>query len=101
MKKLALAAIMATFAFVSAAAPAMAEEGRHEGRTVKKVIIHRDNGRHEGWRHRNVKKVVIHRDRGRHEGWRRDRHHGGKKVVIIKRGGHHGSKTVIKKRTEG
>jgi hypothetical protein len=92
MKKLALAAIAATFAVVTAAAPAMAQEGRHEGRNVKKVVIHRDNGRHEGWRHRDVKKVVIHRDR--HEGWRhRDRHHGGK-TVIIKRGNH---KTVIKK----
>jgi hypothetical protein len=94
MKKLALAAIAATFAIVTAAAPAMAEEGRHEGgRTVKKVVIHRDHGRHEGWRHRDVKKVVIHRDRGRHEGWHRDRHHGSK-TVIIKRGNH---KTVIKK----
>ena len=99
MKKLALAAIAATFAVVTAAAPAMAEEGRHEGgRTVKKVVIHRDHGRHEGWRHRNVKKVVIHRDRGRHEGWR---HRGGNKVVVIKKGGHHGSKTIIKKRGEG
>ena len=99
MKKLALAAIAATFAIVTAAAPAMAEEGRHEGgRTVKKVVIHRDHGRHEGWRHRNVKKVVIHRDRGRHEGWR---HRGGNKVVVIKKGGHHGSKTIIKKRGEG
>ena len=101
MKKLALAAIAATFAIVTAAAPAMAEEGRHEGgRTVKKVVIHRDHGRHEGWRHRDVKKVVIHHDRGRHEGWRhRDRHHGNK-TVIIKKGGHHGSKTVIKKKFE-
>jgi hypothetical protein len=100
MKKLVLAAIAATFAVVTAAAPAMAEEGRHEGRTVKKVVIHRDHGRHEGWRHRDVKKVVIHHDRGRHEGWRHhDRHHG-KKVVIIKKDGH-GSKTVIKKRGEG
>jgi Ni/Co efflux regulator RcnB len=98
MKKLALAAIAATFAVVTAAAPAMAEEGRHEGRTVKKVVIHRDHGRHEGWRHRDVKKVVIHRDRGRHEGWR---NHHGKKVVIIKKGGHHGSRTVVKKKIEG
>jgi hypothetical protein len=44
------------------------------------------------------KKVVIkHGDRGRHHGWRHS-NHGGKKVVIIKRGGHHGSKTVIKKK---
>ena len=79
MKKLALAAIAATFAIVTAAAPAMAEEGRHEGgRTVKKVVIHHDRGRHEGWRHR-----------------------GGNKVVVIKKGGHHGSKTIIKKRGEG
>jgi hypothetical protein len=98
MKKLALAAIAATFAIVTAAAPAMAEEGRHEGRTVKKVVIHRgDHGRHEGWRHHNVKKVVIHRDHGRHEGWR---HHGSKKVVI-KKYGDHGSKTVIRKKVEG
>lgn len=94
MKTLALAAIAATFA-ISAVLPASAEEGRrHEGRN--EGIHHRDNGRHEGWRHRDVKKVIIHSDRGRHEGWRhrdRDRHHGGK-TVIIKHG--HG-KTVIKR----
>ena len=94
MKKFALAAIAATFALSAVAAPALAEEGRHEGRTVKKVVIHRDHGRHEGWHHRNVKKVVIHRDHGRHEGWR----HRNVKKVVIKHG--HG-KTVIKKRVEG
>jgi hypothetical protein len=99
MKKLALAAIAATFALSAVAAPALAQEGRHEGRTVKKVVVHRgDHGRHEGWRHRNVKKVVIHRDRGRHEGWRHSRHYGASKKVVIKHG--HG-KTVIKKRVEG
>jgi len=97
MKKLALAALAATFAVLSAAAPAMAEEGRHEGRTAKKVVIHRDHGRHEGWRHRNVKKVMLHRDRGRHEGWR----HRNVKKVVIKHGGHHGGKTVIKKKIAG
>jgi len=85
MKKLVVAAFAATVAF-AVAAPAFAEEGRHEeGRTVKKVIMHRDRDhdrdRHRGWRE------------GRHEG---DRHHG--KVVIIKHG--HG-KTVIRKRGEG
>ncbi len=97
MRKLALAAIAATFA-LSAAVPAFAEEGRHEGRTVKKVVIHRDHGRHEGWRHRDVKKVVIHRDHGRHEGWRHSHHYGANKKVVIKHGN---GKTVIKKRVEG
>ena len=66
----------------------------HRGPAVKKVVIHRDHGRHEGWRHRDVKRVVMHRDRDRHESRHRDRdrHHG--KTVIIKRGNH---KTVIKK----
>ena len=48
-------------------------------------------------RHREVKKVVLHRDNGRHEGWRHSRHHGASKVVIKK--GH--GKTVIKKKFEG
>jgi hypothetical protein len=98
MKKLALAAIAATFALSAVAAPALAQEGRNEGATAKKVVIHRDHGRHEGWRHRDVKKVVIHRDRGRHEGWRHSRHYGANKKVVIK---HHNGKTVIKKRVEG
>jgi len=81
MNKLAVAAIAATLS-LAVAAPAVAEEN-HEGRTVKKVVIHRDHrdhGRHLGWRE------------GRHEGWRH--HHRGTKVVI--KHGHH--KTVIKKR---
>jgi hypothetical protein len=66
-------------------------EGHHEGmrhRNVSKVVIHRDHGRHEGWRHREVSKKVIikHGDRGRHEGWRHHEHHGGKTVIIKKRG---------------
>jgi Ni/Co efflux regulator RcnB len=65
MKKLALAAIFAAFAVTTVAAPALAEEGMHH-RTVKKVIIKRDHGRHMGWRH--------HHDR--------DRHHHVKKVII-------------------
>jgi Ni/Co efflux regulator RcnB len=84
MKKLVLAAVAATFA-VAATLPASAEEGRHQGmHATKKVVIHRDRGRHEGWRHRDVKKVIIHRDNGRHEGWRHSRH-GGNKVVVIKK----------------
>ncbi len=58
-----------------------------EAQTVvkKKIVIkHGDRGRHMG----------RYGDRGRHMG----RHHGGNKVVIIKRGGHHGSKTIIKKK---
>ena len=70
MKILALAALAATFA-ITAVLPASAEEGRHEGSGMKRFGIHRDNGRHEGWRHRDVKSIIIHRDRGRHEGWRR------------------------------
>lgn len=77
MNKLAVAALAATLS-LAVAAPAVAEE-QHEGRTVKKVVIHRDHGRHHGWRE------------GRHEGWR---HHHRSKVVI--KHGHH--KTVIKKR---
>ena len=77
MKKLVVAALAATVALGSFAAPAFAEEGHH-GRTVKKVVvIHRDHGRHHGWRH---------------EGWR---HRNVSKKVIIKQGGH---KTVIKRR---
>jgi Ni/Co efflux regulator RcnB len=97
MKKLVFAALATAIAF-GAAAPAFAQEGSHEGRTAKKVVIHRDHGRHEGWRHRNVKKVVIHRDHGRHEGWRHSRHYGASKKVVIKHGN---GKTVIKKRVEG
>jgi Ni/Co efflux regulator RcnB len=69
MKKLVLAAFAATIA-CGAAAPAFAD-------TVKKVVVHRDHGRHEGWRH----------------------HHGRKVVIIKKHRGHHeGSRTVIKKK---
>lgn len=96
MRKLVIAAL-ATAVALGAAAPAFAQDGDH-GRTVKKVVIHRDHGRHEGWRHRDVKKVVIHRDRGRHEGWRHSRHYGATKKVVIKHGN---GKTVIKKRVEG
>jgi len=77
MNKLAVAAIAATLS-LAVAVPAVAEE-QHEGRTVKKVVMHRDHERHHGWRE------------GRHEGWRN--HHRTK--VVIKHGHH---KTVIKKR---
>jgi hypothetical protein len=51
----------------------------------KKVVVkHGDRGRHMG----------RYGDRGRHLGWRHS-NHGGKKVVVIKKG--HG-KTVIKKK---
>ena len=89
MKSLVVAALAATVALASAVAPAFAEEGHH-GRTVKKVVIHRDHGRHYGWHH------------GRHEGWRHHearhehwRHQNVSKKVIIKHGDR---KTVIKKR---
>jgi len=78
MNKLAVAALAATLS-LAVAAPAVAEE--HEGRTVKKVVIHRDRDRDHGWRE----------GRRHHEGWRE--HH--RKVVVIKHGHH---KTVIKKR---
>jgi hypothetical protein len=77
MRKLVFAAL-ATAVALGAAAPAFAQEGRYEGRTVKKVVIHRDHGRHEGWRH--------------------SRHYGASKKVVIKHGQ---GKTVIKKRVEG
>ena len=48
-------------------------------------MIHRDRGRHEGWRHRNV----------RHEGWRH-RDMGMNKTVIMRGDG---SRTVIKNTT--
>ena len=80
MKKLVVAALAATVVLGSAVAPAFAEEGH--GRTVKKVVIHRDHGRHHGWREG--------RHEGRHDGWR---HRNVSKTVIIK--GRH--KTVIKK----
>jgi hypothetical protein len=79
MNRLAVAAIAATLS-LAVVAPAVAEE-RHEGQTVKKVVIHRDHDRDHRWRD----------GRRRHEGWRE--HH--RRVVIIKHG--HG-KTVIKKR---
>lgn len=81
MKKLVVAALAATVVLGSAVAPAFAEEGHH-GRTVKKVVIHRDHGRHHGWRE------------GRHEGWR---HHNVSKKVIIK----HGDRKTVIKRREG
>ena len=59
---------------------------RHERREHR---VHRDERRE----HRMHREVRMHRDYGRHEGWR-DRHHG-KRVVIIKK--HGGGKTVIKK----
>ena len=85
MNKLAVAAIAATLS-LAVAAPAFAQEKReenHEGRTEKKVVMHRDHDR----------------DRDRHHGWRegrreRGRDHDRTKIVIK----HHHHKTVIKKR---
>ena len=59
---------------------------RHERREHR---VHRDERRE----HRMHREVRMHRDYGRHEGWRHGHH--GKKVVIIKKG--HG-RTVIKKK---
>jgi Ni/Co efflux regulator RcnB len=89
MKTLVVAALAATVALASAAAPAFAEEGHHDGRTVKKVIIHKDQGRHRGW-HEGRHEGWRHHE-GRHQGWR---HENVSKKVIIKHGDH---KTVIKK----
>ena len=92
MRKFALAtAAVAALAFSAPAftAPALAQD--------VKVKVKSGERHHEGMRHRDVKKVVFHRDHGRHEGWRHSRHNGASKVVI-KRG--HG-KTVIKKKFEG
>ena len=100
MKKLALAAAAALALTIAApvftgvaATPAEAQT------TVKKKVIikhgHSDRGHMR-------KKVVIksgHHDRGRHMGWRH--HNVSKKVIIKKRGGEHGGKTVIKKKIEG
>lgn len=87
MKKLAFAT--AAVAVLALSVPAFTAPASAEDAAVKVKIgeghrMHRDHGRHEGWRHREVKKVVIHRDRGRHEGWRH-RHHEGRKTVIIKK----------------
>ena len=110
MKKFVFAAAaIAALAFTAPAftAPAFAQDVKvkiksdHDGMTKKKVVIRRGEGRHEGMRHRDVKKVIIHSDRGRHEGWRHSRHHGASKVVIKKRGGEGGSKTIINKKFEG
>ena len=87
MKSLVVAALAATVALASAVAPAFAEEGH---RTVKKVIIHKDHGRHHGW-HEGRHEGWRHHE-GRHEGWR---HRNVSKKVIIKHGDR---KTVIKKR---
>jgi len=64
-----------------------------DGMRKKVVIRHREGG--ERRMHREVR---MHRDYGRHEGWRH-RHHDGRRVVIIKKYG--GGKTVIKKKIEG
>src|SRR3954471_19665503 len=92
MRKFALAtAAVAALAFSAPTftAPAFAQD--------VKVKIKSGDRHHDGMRHRNVSKTVIHRDHGRHEGWRHSRHCGASKVVIKK--GH--GKTVIKKKFEG
>jgi len=95
MRKFALAtAAVAALAFSAPAstAPAFAQDVK-----VKVKTGERHHG--EGMRHRDVKKVVIHRDHGRHEGWRHSHHYGAtKKKVIIRHGEGGSSKTVIKKR---
>ena len=67
---------------------------RSEDGMRKKVVIRHGEGRG----HRMHREVRMHRDYGRHEGWRH-RHHDGRRVVIIKK--HGGGKTVIKKKIEG
>ena len=67
MNKLVLAAIAATVT-LAVAAPAMAQEEHHDGRVVKKVIMHRDHDR----------------DRDRDHRWREGRRHHDRKVVVIK-----------------
>jgi hypothetical protein len=90
MRKFALAtAAVAALALSAPAfiAPAFAQD-------VKVKIGDRHHGDHDRMRHRNVSKTVIikHRDHGRHEGWRHEGwrrhhdHHGGKTVIIKKRG---------------
>jgi hypothetical protein len=88
MRKFALAtAAVAALAFSAPAftAPAFAQDVKVK---IKSGERHHDRGRHEGWRHRDVSKKIIikHGDRGRHEGWRHHEHHGGKTVIIKKRG---------------
>jgi hypothetical protein len=103
MKKLVLAtAALAALAFT---APAFAYDGAAKMQLAQadvkvKIGEGRGEGRHEGMRHRDVKKVVIHRDRDRHEGWRRHegRHEGWRHEG---RRHHEGGKTVIIKKREG
>lgn len=91
MRKLALAlaatAAMAftapAFAYDGAAAPKMQLAQADMKIKVGEGREHRGEGR-EHRRGMERRDVRMHRDNGRHEGWRRDRHHGGK-VVIIKK----------------
>lgn len=103
MRKFALATAAAAALIFSApafTAPAFAQDGSVKVKiktdgdrsvTRKKVVI-----RHGGDVDR--RRVMIHRDRGHHYGWRH-RDAGNKTVIIKKRSGGEGSRTVIKKKT--
>jgi hypothetical protein len=96
MRKLALAFAATTaleFAIPTFAADAPRAGRRHDGDHGSKKVVLRHGESHHGIERREVR---MHRDHGRHAGWRHS-HHGGKKTVIIKPS--HG-KTVIKKKFE-
>jgi hypothetical protein len=99
MKTLALAmAAAATLAFTAPTFAASAAPDRIQlAQADVNVRIGGDRDRGERRHHRMHREVRMHRDHGRHEGWRHRDH--GKKVVIIKK--HRNGTTVIKKRTDG
>ena len=99
MKTLALAlAAAATLAFTAPTFAAGAAPDRIQlAQADVNVRIGGDRDRGERRHHRMHREVRMHRDHGRHEGWRHRDH--GKKVVIIKK--HRNGTTVIKKRVDG
>jgi hypothetical protein len=100
MKTLALAmAAAATLAFTAPTFAASAAPDRIQlaQADVNVRIGGGDRDRGERRHHRMNREVRMHRDHGRHEGWRHRDH--GKRVVVIKK--HRNGTTVIKKRVDG
>ncbi|MEJ0078117.1 MAG: hypothetical protein WDO17_22280 [Alphaproteobacteria bacterium] len=87
MRKFALAT--AAVAALALSVPAFTAPASAQDVKVRIGDRHGDrhHGDHDRMRHRDVKKVIIHRDHGRHEGWRHHegRRHEGHKTVIIKK----------------
>lgn len=100
MKTLALAmAAAATLAFTAPTFAASAAPDRIQ--LAQADVTVRVGGERHGDRHmrRMHREVRMHRDYGRHEGWRHRHHDGMRRTVIIKKRGN--GTTVIKKRIEG